>query len=250
MTTDYLYFGLHLRKIGNRLFVVDPGRGMILSDEWTAQEMELVSDFLRVQPRDRARFIAKSKPCCIEDGCENPRHKKEPRCKMHASLYHRLRRFKGCKTPEEITARREELARRCAESVRRKKEAGKFVKWKPPKVEIPCDRCREAMPHARYDICAKCRRDDDIARAQRKIDARLAREALRREKLEAKAAKKAPKPIDYSTQGNLKKYLSCKDCTKYVLRELAVARYYCSEECRDNNSKRYRRDLPSDSMRI
>ncbi len=227
MTTDYLYFGLHLRKIDNRLFIVDPDRGMILSDEWTAQEMELVSDFLRVQPRDRARFIAKSKPCCIEDGCGRPRHvmksgNTEPRCTMHSQQYHRLRRFKGCKTPEEITARREELARRCAESVRRKKEAGKFVKWKPPKVEFHCDRCREAMPHARYDICAKCRRDDDIARAQRKIDARLAREALRQEKLEAKAAKKAPKPIDYSTQGNLKKYLSCKDCTKYVLRELAV----------------------------
>lgn len=191
-----------------------------------------------------------NKGLCLEDGCGRPRHKKEPRCKMHASQYHRLRRFDMCATPEEIAAKREERARKSAESYKRRKAEGTFVKWIPPKVEIPCDRCREPMPHARYDICAKCRRDDDIARAQRKIDARLAREALRREKLEAKAAKKAPKPIDYTTNENLAKYLSCKECTKYVPRSEAVARFYCSGDCQERNQKRYRRDLPSDSMRI
>lgn len=196
-----------------------------------------------------------TKPC-NDTGCDRPRHITKSGvvcslCKMHQSLYERGRRLAGCETEEQKQAKREAARLRSAASYRARKAAGTLVKPVVVKPEFHCERCRDTMPNARYDVCAKCRRDDDIARAQRKIDARLAREALRREKLEALAAAKAKsKVIDYASSNNLAKYLCCKECGKYELRSVGVAKHYCSEKCKVNNNKRYRRELPSDSMRI
>jgi hypothetical protein len=182
---------------------------------------------------------------CNDEGCGRPKHvtksgKVEALCTMHYRLYNSQRRFAKCRTPQEVAAKREAARTRSAESYKKRKAAGTFKKWVEPKVEIPCDRCRRPMPNARYDCCAQCRRDDDIARAQHKIDARLAREALRREMAEAKAKPKV-KAIDYSTNANIDLYVACKECVKYVLRSEAVSKHYCSKECETVNCKRRRR---------
>lgn len=221
VTADYLYFGLHLRIENRRLCVVDPDKIERHSNEWTAQEMQVISAWFQLKPSERKAFRVARDAKCLEVGCEYPLHitasgRPGNRCTMHAQLFHNFRRRK--KRHEERIASRST------------KPPKPVIPPKPKKPEYPCATCKTLMPSPRFETCTKCRREVRLAAALARHNARLEAKAAAEEAARRKA-EEAAKPIDYASASGIEKFVCCKWCVKYVPRSEAVAKIYCSEKC-------------------